>query len=166
MAGLAIIHDIGQVGGNDFQAPIWTVYEIERLMGWDDYVQFTGYWETGDRLKVIGGAPEKIVCSLYHRPASAPPPVVVANSAAYNPAAAFSTFYTADRCRTNLKAAGANEKGWLILTPMNNTDEDVTLTLRPDLKAFGLSCLAGGQLRDIYRDYEGGWQPNGGWREQ
>ena len=35
---------------------------------------------------------------------------------------------------------------------MNNTDEDVTLTLRPNLKAFGLSCLAGGQLRDIYRD--------------
>ena len=72
VAGLAIIHDIGQVGGNDLQAPIWTVYEIERLMGWDDYVQFTGYWETGDRLKVIGGVPEKIVCSLYHRPASAP----------------------------------------------------------------------------------------------
>ena len=78
-------------------------------MGWDDYVQFTGYWETGDRLKVIGRARRKSYAPSIIAP-PALPPVVVANGAAYDPAAAFSTFYTADRCRTNLKATAQTKK--------------------------------------------------------
>jgi hypothetical protein len=163
VAGLAIIHDIPGVGGNSLDVPAWLVYEIERLMGWDEHVQFTGYWEADRYLKMDGGVPEKIVCSLYHRPSDAPPPVFITDSAAYNPEVS-SIFHTADNCRANLKSAGASKNGWLILAPMNNTDEDVTLTLHPDLKAFGLDSLADGQLRDIYRDYEGNWQPVAYWR--
>ena len=101
--------------------------------GWDDYVQFTGYWEPSDRLKVIGRAPEKMVCSLYHRPAAPPPPVVVANSAATIPLRHFH-LHTADRCRR--PESRGKTKRLAHSTPMNNTDEDVTLTLRP-VEAFG-----------------------------
>ena len=37
---------------------------------------------------------------------------------------------------------------------MNNTDEDVTVTLKPNLKKFGLEALADGRLRDMYRATE------------
>ncbi|MDD5705624.1 MAG: DUF6067 family protein [Kiritimatiellae bacterium] len=159
VAGLAIVHDLPQVGGNSLDVPWWKVQEVERLMGWDDHVEFTGYWESGDRLTVQGGVPEKIVCALYRRPASAPPATFVTNCAAYNPwGTTYGVFYTKDGCRAKLRAAGANKNGWLILAPMNNTDEDVTLTLKPDLPAFGLEALANGRLRDIYRDYEGDWK--------
>jgi len=140
VAGLGIIHDMWAVGGNDLQLPWMKLLEMERRMGWDDNVRFVGYWELGDLLQVEGGVKEKIVCSLYYRPAVE-------------------------------EAAGTRSKPWLMLAPMNNTDEDITLTLKPNLEKFGLDELADGQLRDAYRgmDYtfdgekmQTGWRANAG----
>ena len=52
---------------------------------------------------------------------------------------------------------GENKRGWLILTPMNNTDEDVTVALYPNLKKLGFGSLRDGKLRDIYRAFDWTW---------
>ena len=105
-----------------------------------NHVKFTGYWELGDLLQIEGGVKEKIVCSLYYRPAVK-------------------------------DASGVTSQPWLMLVPMNNTDADVTLILKPNLKKFGLPDLAAGQLHDTYRgmDYtfdgekmQKGWRANAG----
>jgi hypothetical protein len=61
------------------------------------------------------------------------------------------------------REVGDSHRGWLLLVPMNNTDEDVTITLRPNLAKLGFSSLANGKLRDVYRLFDGAWQGPPGW---
>lgn len=119
VAGLALIHDMWQTGGNDAGIASLRLNKMMKDMGWDDAVRFRGYWDLADTLVVEGSVPEKVACSLYFRPAMKD-----------------------DR--------GKPSKPWLMLVAMNNSDEDVTITLRPNLKEFGLERLANGRLRDMY----------------
>jgi len=120
VAGLALIHDMWMFGGNDLGISSVRVRKMQREMGWDDSLQFTGYWELGDALEMDGYVPEKVVCSLYYKPRG--------------------------------KDADGNQTGpWLFLAAMNNSDKDVTVTLKPNLKKYGLEELANGRLRDMYR---------------
>jgi len=119
VAGLALIHDMWNIGGNDAGISAQRLNKMMREMGWDEAVRFRGYWELGDRLIVDGGVPEQIVCSLFYRPAGK-------------------------------DADGKPTKPWLMLAAMNNSDEDATITLRPNLKMFGLESLANGVMRDMY----------------
>jgi hypothetical protein len=68
-----------------------------------------------------------------------------------------------DAAQSFLRAQGESEGGWLILVPMNNTDQDVTLTLKPDLKKLGLTAPAKGRFVDIYRAFDFTWQAPPGW---
>jgi len=133
VAGLALIHDMWMFGGNDAGISREIVRKMKRRLSWDDSIQFTGYWDLGETLEMDGAVPEKVVCSVYFKPAGT-------------------------------GADGKATKPWLMLVPMNNTDQDVTVTLRPNLSKFGLTHLADGQLRDAYRAtdfiYEGGKKLN------
>ena len=120
VAGLAMIHDMWQFGGNDSGISVRLLTKMMRDMQWDDTIEFMGYWDLGDSIEMIGGVPEKIVCSVYYKPAGT-------------------------------DAEGKATQPWLMLVPMNNTDEEVTVTLRPNLTKFGMSDLENGQLRDMYK---------------
>ena len=69
----------------------------------------------------------------------------------------------AEDVKAKLAKAGDNLKGWLILAPMNNTDEDVVLTLKPNLAALGFASLANGQASDIFHACDFRWQGPPGW---
>jgi hypothetical protein len=160
VAGLGMAHDMWQVGGNDLQLPWMWLMEVCRQMHWDDRVRFVGYWEASDLVRVGGGVPEKIVCSVYYRPAGLGRPVVPR----WNPTkVTHGTFTVPDAARTFLRAQGERDGGWLILVPVNNTDQDVTLTLKPDLKKLGLASSAKGRLLDVYRAFDFTWQAPPGW---
>lgn len=162
VAGLALTHDMWNAGGNDLTLPVVVLDEVQRRMGWDDHVKFIGYWDLGDALQVEGGIPEKIVCSVFYRPAGPPsnPRIATLNLDALCP---FGKMSVGDATKSFLRAAGARKDGWLVLAPFNNTDEDATVTLRPNLKKFGFASLANGRLHDIYRAFDGAWQGPPGW---
>ena len=112
--------------------------------------------------KVDGAVPEKIACSVYCRPAGLAPfaaPVVAGEARKTH----FANFIVADDVKTSLAKAGDSPQGWLILAPMNNTDEDVTLTLKPNLATLGFSSLANGQASDLFRACDFRWQGPSGW---
>ncbi len=158
VAGLGLLHDMWSIGGNNLQLAWLWGNEIKRMMHWDDNVRFVGYWELGDQLQVDGAVPEKIACSVYYRPAGLAPfaaPVGDARKASYV------NFTVADDVKTSLAKAGDNPKGWLILAPMNNTDADVVLTLKPNLAALGFPSLANGQASDLFRACDFRWGPPG-----
>jgi hypothetical protein len=136
--------------------------ELRRMMHWDDNVRFVGYWGLGDTIEVDGAVPEKIMCSMYYRPAGLKPfaAPVVTGLARTN---SFGNFTVADEVKATLAKAGDSPKGWLILAPMNNTDEDVTLTLRPNLAALGFAPVADGQALDIFHAWDFVWQGPPGW---
>ena len=48
VAGLGLLHDMWDAGGNDVPLAWWWLQEIKRMMHWDDNVQFIGYWELAD----------------------------------------------------------------------------------------------------------------------
>ena len=47
---------------------------------------------------------------------------------------------------------------------MNNTDQDVTVTIKPNLRALGFGKIKAARLRDVFRAYDFGWEPYAGWR--
>ncbi|MCC6580197.1 MAG: hypothetical protein IT440_07115, partial [Phycisphaeraceae bacterium] len=53
--------------------------------------------------------------------------------------------------------------GWLVLAPMNNTDQDVTIKLRPNWRALPVLAPARWRLRDIYRAFDFSWTAPPGW---
>jgi hypothetical protein len=120
VAGLGLIHDMHQIGGNDLQLPWLVVQEMQRRLGFDDSVRFIGYWQLGDALKVEGGIPERVVCSVFYKPGR----------------------------KDN---SGKTSPPVYLLAPMNNTDEDITLVLKPNLAKFGLQSLSNGRFLDLYR---------------
>jgi hypothetical protein len=132
VAGLAFTNDSWNVWGNDLQLPITRLGLMQDHLGWGPDVQFIGYWELGDALQVDGGVPEKVVCSIYYKPASK-------------------------------DATGKAIAPWLLLVPFNNTDEDVTITLRPNLRKFGLAQFANGTLLDEYRATDFTFVGHPGW---
>jgi hypothetical protein len=160
VAGLGMIHDLWQVGGNDLQLPWMYWMEMCRQMRWDDQVRFLGYWEAGDAVRVGGGVPEKVVCSVYYRPGGVGAPRVPKWDAKK---VTFGTFRIPESASAFLHTAGQSAGGWVILVPMNNTDEDVTFTLRPDLKKLGVSAMVGGRLLDVFRAFNFTWQGPPGW---
>ena len=162
VAGLGLLHDMWDAGGNDVPLAWWWLQEIKRMMHWDDNVRFIGYWELADALKVEGAVPEKIACSLYCRPAGLKPFDAPVQPAAVR-TGAFQGFIVADDVKASLAKAGDNPKGWLILAPMNNTDEDVVLTLKPNLAALGFASLANGRASDLFRACDFRWQGPPGW---
>jgi hypothetical protein len=134
VAGLVWAHDAFITGGNSLDLPVMVLREMQRQAGFDDTMQFIGYWALGNALRIEGGEPEKIVCSLYFKPAGK-------------------------------DAQGAPTTPWLMLAPFNNTDYDVTLTLRPNLAKFGLDGLENGRCLDLYRAINWtfaptAWKPN------
>jgi hypothetical protein len=167
-----------QIGGNDLQLPWMWWGELRRQMRWDDQVQFAGYWERShhvgrslrDRQRVSerldhvvqadGGVPDQIVCSVYWRPAGLSPPDV---PAAEEAPAAWGKFFVPDDAKAILRRCGTRPEGWLILVPMNNTDAEVTITLRPNLTRLGFEHCAQGKLLDIFRAYDFAWQGPSGW---
>ena len=178
VAGLAIVHDMWQVGGNDLELPAWWLFEIERMMRWDDKVKFVGYWEassvyrlqaeSGDKptkakagtpnddwVDVEGGVKDKIVCSLYYRPPgsgkSSAPEMRWPDPDRYR------DFGVSDETKKLLRTTGENDRGWLILAPMNNTDEDVAITLKPNLRKLGFASPRDASLRDLYRAFDWTW---------
>ncbi|MBI4028425.1 MAG: hypothetical protein HY360_25795 [Verrucomicrobia bacterium] len=163
VAGLALLHDIWQVGGNSLELPWMWVAEIERLMRWDEPVRFVGYWELDDRLEMAGRMPEKVECSLYYRPAGLAPPNTEAVDFTKDPES-WRRFVVAPKVKAQLRSAGGATTGWLILAPMNNTDEDVTVTLRPNLSKLGLKAPANGRWRDLYRAFDYSWKGPETWR--
>jgi len=164
VAGLGLAHDMWQVGGNDLQLPSAVLDEIERRMLWDDKVKFIGYWELGDALRVEGGVPERIVCSVFCRPAhSVAPHRLDFGDEEIDKMMPFGQFHVAENVKSFLRAAGKNKRGWLILAPFNNSDDDVTITLRPNLAKLGFAQQENGQWRDVYRMFDGAWQAPPGW---
>jgi hypothetical protein len=111
-------------------------------------------------VQVDGGVPDQIVCSVYWRPAGLSPPAVPAPEEAR---AAWGKFHVPDNAKTFLRQCGTRPEGWLILVPMNNTDAEVTITLRPNLKRLGFERGSQGQLRDIFRAFDFAWQGPPGW---
>jgi hypothetical protein len=106
---------------------------------------------------VDGAIPEKIACSVYYRPAGLAPfaaPVVTGEARRTSPL----NITVSDDAKAFLAKAGDSSKGWLILAPMNNTDADVTLTLKPNLAALGFASLANGHANDIFRTFGFRWQ--------
>ena len=134
VAGLGMAHDIWQIGGNDRPIPWYWCVQLQRLMHWDDQVKFLGYWDNAKALKVDGGVPEKVVCSLYYRPAKSGKPAIGPVSMSDQEG----TFRISTNAMKWLAQAGERTDGWVMLAPMNNTDQDVTLTLKPDLAALGV----------------------------
>jgi len=163
VAGIGVVHDMWQIGGNDLELPWFWVNQLERYMHWDRHVQFTGYWELRDELKMDGCVPEQIVCSIYRRPPGMPKPDIKYPVEDHSPTS-WANFHVADDVRAKLAAIGDNRAGWLLVAPMNNTDQDVTVTLRPNLKKLGFASLRNGRLRDVFRAYGFAWQPMAGWR--
>jgi hypothetical protein len=165
VAGLGLTHDMWQIGGNDLQLPWYWITQLRRLMAWDDKVRFLGYWELGNALTVEGGIPEQVVCSVYYRPPgsgkSAAPDV--REETKFSPAGVWGRFTLDPAVKDALYARGNSKAGWLILTPMNNTDADVTLTLKPNLRQLGFSRLANGQAVDLFRAYTFVWDGPPGW---
>jgi len=122
VAGLGFIHDSWTIGGNDLaMIGLNRLSLVQEEFGWGTDIEFIGYWELGDALGMEGGVPEKIVCSIYYKPARKD------------------------------KTGAILLKPKLMLVPMNNTDKDVTVTLLPNLKKFGLEELKDGVLWDAYR---------------
>ncbi|MBI4024393.1 MAG: hypothetical protein HY360_05390 [Verrucomicrobia bacterium] len=154
VAGIGIVHDMWQIAGNDFQLPWWWVQELERLMHWDDAVRFVGYWDLGDLLQVEGGVPDQVVCAVYYRPAGLPKPDVPELEEIVEKGHKYDPFTVPGETREFLRTIGDSEKGWLVLAPMNNTDQDVTITLRPNLQKLGLELPARARLRDIFRAFD------------
>ena len=89
---------------------------------WDDNVRFVGYWELGEALKVEGAVPEKVVCSLYYRPAGLKPfaAPVLTGVARRN---SYANFTVANDVKTTLAKAGDSTKGWLVLAPIPFQDQ-------------------------------------------
>ncbi|MCC6581098.1 MAG: hypothetical protein IT440_11720, partial [Phycisphaeraceae bacterium] len=76
IAALFAAHDMWMASGNDLPLPAWWLQQIYRYMQWDQHVRFVGYWDLADELGVEGGQEDRVVCSLYCRPSTAPTPQV------------------------------------------------------------------------------------------
>jgi hypothetical protein len=161
VAALFAVHDMWQVGGNDLQLPTWWLQQLYRTMRWDQHVNFVGYWELGDLLTVEGGVEDQVVCSLYSRPGRAGPP-----EAPYpvDRPHDWADFSMSEQARAYLQQAGASEAGWLILVPMNNTDQEVTVKLRPNFSRMMTASPAKPRYRDIYRAFDYTWTAPPGWK--
>jgi len=159
--GLSFVTDSHGIGGNEMPLPAMRLAKLQDQLDWGPDVRFIGYWELGGHpspyplpqgerrarraesvssplggedkgegyrshrgdalLEVEGGVPEKIVCSIYYRPPG------------------------------NRHSAFGNRHSFLLLVPMNNSDADVTLTLRPNFKKLGFGSVQTGQFVDAYR---------------
>jgi hypothetical protein len=157
VAGIGLTHDMWQIGGNDLQVPWMWVQHVERMMRWDDAVRFVGYWDLGDLLQVEGGVKDKIVCAVYYRPAGLPKPDVPDLEEIVQKGNRFNSFSVSEDTRAYLRQVGESENGWLVLAPMNNSDEDVTITLQPNFAKLGVQQPANARLRDIYRAFDFTW---------
>ncbi|MCL5674446.1 MAG: DUF6067 family protein [Candidatus Omnitrophica bacterium] len=162
VAGLGIIHDAWIIGGNDLELPWMWLNEIYRMMEWDNSVRFLGYWENGNVLKMKGGIPEKIVCSLYWRPTGLPKPkvpVIPQNIRAVD----FENFSVTGATKKYLLDAGTSPNGWIMLAPMNNTDHDVTVTISLNTRKLGFKGMENGRLVDVFRSFGFTWYGAPGW---
>jgi hypothetical protein len=162
VAGLGMIHDMWQIGGNDLQLAWMWMQEVCRMMRWDDHVRFLGYWQLGDALTVEGGAPEQIVCSVYYRPSGLPVPIVP-EMRQQDRITTYRNFIVGEEVKQTLRELGESNDGWLVLVPMNNSDQDVTLTLKPNLGKLGFQKLANSTLIDLFRISNFSWQGPPGW---
>jgi hypothetical protein len=131
MEGLAFVTDSAMSNGNAFMLPLARMQRVEDEFGWDESVRFLGYWENAEYIGLETRDPEKVVASLYIRPAG--------------------ENYRTSSPEHGLYPSLESRPQKLLLFIFNNTDRDENVVITLNLKKLGMEEYADGVLRDAYQ---------------